>query len=270
MFTIGCHLSSSKGYMAMGQEAQSINANTFQFFTRNPRGGKMKPVNLEDIAALNKLLVENSFAPILAHAPYTLNPCALDENLRDFAREVFKSDLEILENIPGAMYNFHPGSHVKQGAEIGILKIAEVLNDVLFPEQKTIVLLDDIVIQGNNGIKIEAGQNVIIDLNGYSSTRSIKLATHISNESVAKLNEMSASFPGITTYSDTSIAYPYGELASHILGYTGAISEDELEADSSYNRNDVIGKTGIERTFEKYLRGKNGNLQEKNRATILL
>ena len=142
MLNIGCHLSSSKGYEAMGKVALSIGANTFQFFTRNPRGGKMKPVNLEDIAALNKLLVENSFAPILAHAPYTLNPCALDENLRDFAREVFKSDLAILENIPGAMYNFHPGSHVKQGAEIGILKIAEVLNDVLFPEQKTIVLLE--------------------------------------------------------------------------------------------------------------------------------
>ena len=142
MLNIGCHLSSSKGYEAMGKVAFSIGANTFQFFTRNPRGGKMKPVNFEDIAALNKLLVENSFAPILAHAPYTLNPCALDENLRDFAREVFKSDLKILENIPGAMYNFHPGSHVKQGAEIGILKIAEVLNDVLFPEQKTIVLLE--------------------------------------------------------------------------------------------------------------------------------
>ena len=103
-----------------------------------------------------------------------------------------------------------------------------------------------------------ANLRYIIDLNGYSSTRSIKLATHISNNSVAKLNEMSASFPGITTYSDTSIAYPYGELASHILGYTGAINEEELAADKSYNRNDVIGKTGLERTFEKYLRGKNG------------
>lgn len=142
MLNIGCHLSSSKGYAAMGKVAISIGANTFQFFTRNPRGGKMKPVNLDDIATLNLLLKEYSFAPILAHAPYTLNPCALDENLRDFAREVFKSDLEVLENIPGAMYNFHPGSHVKQGAEIGVLKIAEVLNDVLFPEQKTIVLLE--------------------------------------------------------------------------------------------------------------------------------
>lgn len=149
MLNIGCHLSSSKGYEAMGQVALSIGANTFQFFTRNPRGGKMKPVNLDDIAALNLLLKESSFAPILAHAPYTLNPCALDEKLRGFAREVFKDDIEILENISGAMYNFHPGSHVKQGAEVGIFKIAEVLNDVLSPEQKTIVLLETMAGKGS-------------------------------------------------------------------------------------------------------------------------
>lgn len=149
MLNIGCHLSSSKGYEAMGQIALSIGANTFQFFTRNPRGGKMKLVNLDDIAALNLLLKESSFAPILAHAPYTLNPCALDEKLRGFAREVFKDDIEILENISGAMYNFHPGSHVKQGAEVGIFKIAEVLNDVLSPEQKTIVLLETMAGKGS-------------------------------------------------------------------------------------------------------------------------
>lgn len=149
MLNIGCHLSSSKGYEAMGQVALSIGANTFQFFTRNPRGGKMKLVNLDDIAALNLLLKESSFAPILAHAPYTLNPCALDEKLRGFAREVFKDDIEILENISGAMYNFHPGSHVKQGAEVGIFKIAEVLNDVLSPEQKTIVLLETMAGKGS-------------------------------------------------------------------------------------------------------------------------
>ena len=149
MLNIGCHLSSSKGYEAMGRVALSIGANTFQFFTRNPRGGKMKQVNLDDIAALKLLLKENSFAPILAHAPYTLNPCALDEKIRAFAREVFKSDLELLENIPGAMYNFHPGSHVKQGTEIGIFKIAEVLNDVLFPEQRTIVLLETMAGKGS-------------------------------------------------------------------------------------------------------------------------
>lgn len=168
MLNIGCHLSSSKGYEAMGKGALSIGANTFQFFTRNPRGGKMKPVNLDDIAALNLLLNANSFAPILAHAPYTLNPCALDEKLRDFAREVFKSDIEILENIPGAMYNFHPGSHVKQGTEIGVSKIAEVLNDVLFPEQKTLVLLETMAGKGSEvGRTFEEIRDIIdkVDLN---------------------------------------------------------------------------------------------------------
>ena len=142
MLNIGCHLSSSKGYLAMGKTALQIGANTFQFFTRNPRGGKAKAVDLQDIEALVELLQTNNFAPLVAHAPYTLNPCAADEHLRDFAREVFQEDLQVLEHIPGMLYNFHPGSHVKQGAEIGILKIAEVLNDVLFPEQKTIVLLE--------------------------------------------------------------------------------------------------------------------------------
>lgn len=142
MLNIGCHLSSSKGYAAMGKVALSIGANTFQFFTRNPHGGKMKQIDYADVDTLNLILKDNSFAPILAHAPYTLNPCALDEGLRDFARNVMGEDLEILEHIPGAMYNFHPGSHVKQGAEIGIAKIAEVLNAVLKPEQNTIVLLE--------------------------------------------------------------------------------------------------------------------------------
>lgn len=149
MLNIGCHLSSSKGYAAMGKVALSINANAFQFFTRNPRGGKMKQVDYGDVEALNRILKDNSFAPVLAHAPYTLNPCALDEGLRDFARNVMREDLELLEHIPGAMYNFHPGSHVKQGSEIGIAKIAEVLNVVLKPEQNTIVLLETMAGKGS-------------------------------------------------------------------------------------------------------------------------
>lgn len=149
MLNIGCHLSSSKGYAAMGKVALSIDANTFQFFTRNPRGGKMKQIDYGDVETLNGILKDNSFAPILAHAPYTLNPCALDEGLRGFARNVMCEDLELLEHIPGAMYNFHPGSHVKQGAEIGIVKIAEVLNAVLKPEQNTIVLLETMAGKGS-------------------------------------------------------------------------------------------------------------------------
>ncbi|MDO4178015.1 MAG: deoxyribonuclease IV [Phascolarctobacterium sp.] len=149
MLNIGCHLSSSKGYEAMAKVALSIGANTFQFFTRNPRGGKAKEVNLADIEAMNKILQDNNFAPILAHAPYTVNPCAADEKLRSFAKEVFSDDLKVLELIPGAMYNFHPGSHVKQGAEVGIEKIADILNQVLFKKQNTIVLLETMAGKGS-------------------------------------------------------------------------------------------------------------------------
>lgn len=149
MLNIGCHLSSSKGYLAMGKTALQIGANTFQFFTRNPRGGKAKAVDLQDIEALVELLKTNNFAPLVAHAPYTLNPCAADEHLRDFAREVFQEDLQVLEHIPGMLYNFHPGSHVKQGAEVGIIKIAETLNQVLYKEQQTMVLLETMAGKGS-------------------------------------------------------------------------------------------------------------------------
>ena len=149
MLNIGCHLSSSKGYLAMGKTALQIGANTFQFFTRNPRGGKAKAVDLQDIEALVELLKTNNFAPLVAHAPYTLNPCAADEHLRDFAREVFQEDLQVLEHIPGMLYNFHPGSHVKQGAEVGIIKIAEILNQVLYKEQQTMVLLETMAGKGS-------------------------------------------------------------------------------------------------------------------------
>lgn len=149
MLNIGCHLSSSKGYLAMGKTALQIGANTFQFFTRNPRGGKAKAVDMQDIEALVELLKTNNFAPLVAHAPYTLNPCAADEHLRDFAREVFQEDLQVLEHIPGMLYNFHPGSHVKQGAEVGIIKIAEILNQVLYKEQQTMVLLETMAGKGS-------------------------------------------------------------------------------------------------------------------------
>lgn len=149
ILNIGCHLSSSKGFLAMGKTALSIGANTFQFFTRNPRGGKAKEVKPEDAAALMQLAAEHKFAPLLAHAPYTMNACAADEGLRDFARNIMQSDLEIMEYLPGNMYNFHPGSHVKQGAEIGIAKIAQILNEVLYKEQRTTVLLETMAGKGS-------------------------------------------------------------------------------------------------------------------------
>ena len=142
MFKIGCHLSSSKGFLSMGKEAVKINANTFQFFTRNPRGGAVKPLNLADVEAFCKFAGDNNLQSILGHAPYTVNPCAEKDDLRKFAHDVIKDDLNRLEHIPGSMYTFHPGSHVKQGKETGIALIAEMLNEVLQPEQKTIVLLE--------------------------------------------------------------------------------------------------------------------------------
>lgn len=146
---IGCHLSSSKGYLAMGKTALSIGANTFQFFNRNPRGGKAKAVDPQDAAALMKLAEENNFGPLLAHAPYTMNPCAAEPRLLEFAEMVMTEDLQALEYLPGNLYNFHPGSHVKQGTEIGIEKIAAMLNRVLFAGQHTTVLLETMAGKGS-------------------------------------------------------------------------------------------------------------------------
>ena len=154
MLNIGCHLSSAKGYLHMGKEALSIGANTFQFFTRNPRGGKAKAIDMEDIKALLTLMQEHAFAPLLAHAPYTLNACSADTKIRDFARMVMKEDLQLLELLPGTRYNFHPGSHVQQGAEQGIVMIAELLNEILQPQQQTMVLLETMAGKGS-----EVGRN---------------------------------------------------------------------------------------------------------------
>ena len=148
MLTIGCHLSSSKGFLAMGKEAVRIGANTFQFFTRNPRGGAAKALDMEDIAAYLSYAKENGLQTILAHAPYTLNACAKDEGLRNFARTVMVDDLSRLAHIPESMYNFHPGSHVTQGVEVGTQYIADLLNEVIIPTQSTMILLETMAGKG--------------------------------------------------------------------------------------------------------------------------
>lgn len=142
MLKIGCHLSSSKGYAAMGREARRIGANTFQFFTRNPRGGSAKQMDPEDVAEFLAFAKEQGIERILAHAPYTLNACSADPHIREFAQNTMADDLERLEFTPGNYYNFHPGSHVKQGAEKGIEYISGMLNTVLKPGQHTTVLLE--------------------------------------------------------------------------------------------------------------------------------
>lgn len=148
MLTIGCHLSTSKGYLAMGKTALSIGANTFAFFTRNPRGGAAKAIDPADAAALRELLAANNFGTLVAHAPYTLNPCSDKPHAREFARECMADDLVRMEAVPGSYYNFHPGSHVKQGADVGIELIAGLLNEVLRPEQATTVLLETMAGKG--------------------------------------------------------------------------------------------------------------------------
>lgn len=148
MFKIGCHLSSSKGFLAMGEDAIAIGANTFQFFTRNPRGGKAKPLDLADIEAYVAFADKHGIKSIVAHAPYTLNACAKDEGLRTFALETMQDDLNRLSHIPGVMYNFHPGSHVGQGERTGICLIADLLNRLFEKEYSTMVLLETMAGKG--------------------------------------------------------------------------------------------------------------------------
>lgn len=149
MLRIGCHLSSSKGFLAMGKDAVKIGANTFQFFTRNPRGGRAKELDLKDMEAFIAFAGEHGIAQILAHAPYTLNACAKDEGIRNFAKETMADDLSRLSYLPEPMYNFHPGSHVQQGLEMGISYISGMLNEILTPETKTTVLLETMAGKGS-------------------------------------------------------------------------------------------------------------------------
>lgn len=159
---IGCHLSSTGGFRAMGEAALSIGANTFAFFTRNPRGGKARAIDPEDVSSLIKLLTSNEFGTLVAHAPYTLNPCSAKENVRAFAYEAMSDDMIRMENLPGNYYNFHPGSHVGQGVETGIEQIANLLNRILKPEQTTTVLLETMAGKGSEiGGKFEELREIL-------------------------------------------------------------------------------------------------------------
>ncbi|MGI6012261.1 MAG: deoxyribonuclease IV [Ruminococcus sp.] len=162
MLTIGSHLSSSKGFLHMGKEAVGIGANTFQFFTRNPRGSKAKKLDEKDVKAFQEFAREASISVILAHAPYTLNPCSKEEKTREFARLTLEDDLRRMEYLPGNMYNFHPGSHTGQGVERGIELIAETLNEILHPQQQTIVLLETMAGKGTEvGSRFEELRSIL-------------------------------------------------------------------------------------------------------------
>lgn len=149
MIYLGCHLTSSKGFENMAKEAVSIGADTFQFFTRNPRGGRAKAIDKEDADRCRKLMAEHDFGKIVAHAPYTLNPASKDPKIREFAHMAMKDDLARMEYVPGNYYNFHPGSHVGQGVEKGVELISNLLNEILSPEQSTIVLLETMAGKGS-------------------------------------------------------------------------------------------------------------------------
>lgn len=182
MLYIGCHLSASKGFLAMGKQAHSIGANTFQFFTRNPRGGAAKDIDENDVKAYLEFAKEHNFGKIVAHAPYTLNAAGAEARVREFALQTFADDLKRMEYVPDNYYNFHPGSHVGQGAEKGIELISDVLNKVLFPEMTTTVLLETMAGKGS-----EVGRNfeeirAIIDRTELSDKLGVCLDTcHVSD-----------------------------------------------------------------------------------------
>ena len=168
MLNIGCHLSSSKGFLHMGREALLIGGNTFQFFTRNPRGGKAKDIDPVDVQRLIKLMKDNKFSQILVHAPYTMNVCSKDEGIREFAQEIMADDLKRMEYLPFNLYNFHPGSHVGQGVDRGIEFIVDALNKTLFKDMRTTVLLETMAGKGTEiGRSFEELRDIIdrVDLN---------------------------------------------------------------------------------------------------------
>lgn len=202
MLDIGCHLSPSKGLLAMGKTALSIEANTLQFFTRNPRGSKAKDIDPEDAAALRELMRDNNFAPILAHGAYTLNPCAADEYKREFAFMTIKDDLERMEYLPGNMYNFHPGSHVGQGIDTAVSLIAEMLNSVLSPDQHTLVLLETMAGKGTEvGGRFEELRE-IIDRTQHPELIGVCLDTcHVFDAGYDIINNLD----GVLTEFDTTI-----------------------------------------------------------------
>ena len=202
MLNIGSHISSSKGYYAMGKQAVKLGANTFAFFTRNPRGGKAKEIDEADVAKYLELAQEQDFAKIVAHAPYTLNGCSADEGLRKFAKDTMADDLRRMEYTPGNYYNFHPGSHVMQGVEIGIDYIAQMLNEILKPEQNTIVLLETMAGKGSEVGRTFEELKEIIDKVELSDKLGVCLDTcHVWDAGYDIVNDLD----GVITHFDSVI-----------------------------------------------------------------
>ena len=188
---LGCHISIAKGFYNAGKDALSIDANTFQFFTRNPRGGKAKALDFKDLAKLEELMEINNFGPLLAHAPYTLNMASSKDSVREFAREMFKDDLERMESLPSTLYNFHPGSHTGRGVEEGIEKIVEIINETLTGDETTTILLETMSGKGTElGVTFEE-LKMIIDGVKYSEKMGVCLDTcHIYSAGYDIVNDL--------------------------------------------------------------------------------
>ncbi len=191
MFIIGAHLSSSKGFTAMLRQAQEIGANTFQFFTRNPRGGSAKAIDENDVKQFSQLMESEGFPIILAHAPYTLNCCSAKPETREFALNTFADDLKRMEYTPNQLYNFHPGSHTGQGADVGVEQIADTLNKVLFPEMTTTVLLETMAGKGTEVGRSFEELRAVIDRVELSDKMGVCLDTcHVSDAGYDIVNNL--------------------------------------------------------------------------------
>ena len=191
MLTIGAHLSASKGYTAMLKQAQEIGANTFQFFTRNPRGGSAKDIDEKDVNTFLELMKSEDFPVILAHAPYTLNCCSAKPETIEFAVNTFADDLRRMEYTPNQLYNFHPGSHVGQGEEKGIELIADALNKVLFEDMTTTVLLETMAGKGSEVGKTFEELRAIIDRVELSDKLGVCLDTcHVNDAGYDIVNDL--------------------------------------------------------------------------------
>lgn len=230
MVYLGCHLTSSKGYANMAKEAVSIDADTLQFFTRNPRGGKAKEINPEDVKRYLELAETNKFGKVVAHAPYTLNPCSKEQKTREFAHMVMTDDLERMEYIPGNYYNFHPGSHVGQGVDAGIDMISEMLNDIMRPEQTTTVLLETMAGKGSEIGRSFEELKRIIDKVSLKDKIGVCLDTcHVHDAGYDIVND----FDGVLSEFDEIIGLKYLK-ALHI-------NDSKNPMGARKDRHDVIG-----------------------------
>ena len=248
MLHIGCHLSSSDGFEAMGKTALAIGADTFQFFTRNPRGSRAKPIDPQDAAALRTLLQEHHFAPLIAHAPYTLNPASAEAKTRQFALQTMQDDLQRMEYLPGNLYNFHPGSHVGQGTEKGIQLIIDLLNEILTPRQTTTVLLETMAGKGSeigrtfdelkqilDGVKQNSKMGVCLDTchvhdGGYDLTKLDDVLTTFDKQiglSLLKAVHLNDSLNPLGAHKDRHAVIGGGQIGTEVL--SGVINHPALK-----------------------------------------